>query len=137
MNKKICTFLILVLACLFISGCVDSSKEQRIVVYDYADDSEKEYDSSNIEINEFINDTFDYLMDKGNTLKEIPKEASPYKKITLYEKVNNAEDLVMNIELYCDEESFYCNADIGSEDPTHYKVELSEGLINSIVSIWE
>lgn len=63
MHIKNIMILLVAFICLLISGCGDSSKDQIIVIYDYSDNTEKEYDSTNETIDDLVNQICDFFLD--------------------------------------------------------------------------
>lgn len=51
------------LACLLISGCGDSSKDQSIVFYDCSSSTEKEYGTEDKTADDLVNQLCDYFLD--------------------------------------------------------------------------
>jgi len=106
------------LICLLLSGCGDSSKEQIIVVYDYSEGTEKEYDYTNEALDDLINQISDFFLDGESKTDEIPDEALGYKRIAVFqpdkkkpvEQQKIDDNKIINIEIYQYNDEFYCKA---------------------------
>lgn len=110
--------LLSLLICLLLSGCGESSKEQIIVVYDYSESSEKEFDYTNEALDNLINQISDFFLDAERKTDEIPSDASEYKRITVYqpdkkksvEQQKTDDSRIINIEIYQYNDELYCKA---------------------------
>lgn len=133
-------FLTMVLICISLSccGCGDDSKEQKIVVYDYTTESEKEYSSDNIEINEFINDISDLLLDGEAINADIPEEVQNYKRIILYQKDKKSkeEEKLIDMEIYVYDDEYYCETFLSFSQQS-YEIKLPPELAKRIEFIWK
>ena len=81
------------LACLLISGCGDSSKDQSIVFYDCSSSTEKEYGGADKAADDLVNQLCDYFLDGESETEEIPGEASDYKRIDVFQTDGHALEL--------------------------------------------
>lgn len=125
-------FLLSSLICLLLSGCGESSKEQIIVVYDYSESAEKEYDYTNEALDDLINQISDFFLDGERKTDEIPSEASEYKRITVYqpdkkkpvEQQKTDDNRIINIEIFQYNNELYCKAYFGYADQ-EYSAKLS------------
>lgn len=85
MHIKNIMILLVAFICLLISGCGDSSKDQIIVIYDYSDNTEKEYDSTNETIDDLVNQICDFFLDVESENVGILEEAMRYKRIVIFQ----------------------------------------------------
>lgn len=124
--------LLSLLICLLLSGCGDSSKEQIIVVYDYSESTEKEYDYTNETLDDLINQISDFFLDGERKTDDIPNEALGYKRITVYqpdkkktvEQQKTDDNRIINIEIYQYNNELYCKACFDYADQ-EYSAKLS------------
>ena len=120
------------LICLLLGGCGDSSKEQIIVVHDYSESTEKEYDYTNEALDDLINQISDFFLDGERKTDEIPNEALEYKRITVYqpdkkktaEQQKTDDNRIINIEIYQYDNELYCKAYFDYADQ-EYSAKLS------------
>ena len=106
------------LACLLISGCGDSSKDQSIVFYDCSSSTEKEYGAEDKTADDLVNQLCDYILDGESETEEIPGEASGYKRIDVFQTDGGTSagqqktdgDRIIHIELYRYNDEIYCKA---------------------------
>lgn len=116
-HKKFMVYFI-TLICLSASGCGDSSKDQIMVVYDYSNDVEKEYDAADEAMDGLVNSICDFFLDGESGTDEIPDGASGYKRIEVFQTDGKAsvgqqrteDDRLMHIEIYQYGDEFYCKA---------------------------
>lgn len=109
------------LACLLISGCGDSSKDQIIAVYDYSSSTEKEYGTEDKTADDLVNQLSDYFLDGESEAEEIPGEAYNYKRVDVFQTDGHAsagqqktdENRIIHIELYQYNDEIYCEARFG------------------------
>lgn len=142
MQLKTVTALFLLFICLSISGCGDSSKNQIIAVYDYTDNTEKDYDTSDTAMDNLVNQIFDYIMDAENSTDKIPGEALGYKRIEVFQtdgkrsgKPQKTDDnRLINIELYKYSNEFYCKACFNFSDQ-EYTVRLSSDIAAQVKNL--
>ena len=118
MHIKNIMILLVAFICLLISGCGDSGKDQIIVIYDYSDNTEKEYDSTNETIDDLVNQICDFFLDVESENVGIPEEAMRYKRIVIFqadkqksvEQQKTDENRLINFEIYQYNNEFYCKA---------------------------
>lgn len=133
-HKKLMVCLIM-LICLFVSGCGDSSKDQIIVVYDYSDSTEKEYDATNEAMDDLVNSISDFFLDGECGTVEIPDGALGYKRIEVFQTDGKAsagqqkteDNRLMNIEIYQYNDEFFCKASFAFSEQ-EYTAKLSDNL---------
>lgn len=131
--------LLAVFVCLLISGCGDSSKDQKIVIYDYLNNTEKEYDHSNEIVDDLVNQVCDFFLDGQSGSDEIPDGALEYKKIAVYqvdkkksvEQQKTDENRIINIEIYQYNDEYYCKAIFDFSDQK-YSAKLSTDITNQV-----
>lgn len=131
--------LLAVFVCLLISGCGDSSKDQKIVIYDYLNNTEKEYDHSNEIVDDLVNQICDFFLDGQSGSDEIPDGALEYKKIAVYqvdkkksvEQQKTDENRIINIEIYQYNDEYYCKAIFDFSDQ-EYSAKLSTDITNQV-----
>lgn len=124
--------LLAVFICLLISGCGDSSKDQIIMIYDYLDNTEREYDCTNEIVDDLVNQICDFFLDGQSGANEIPDEALEYKRIVVFqtdkkksvEQQKTDENKIINIEIYQYNDEFYCIASFDFSDQ-EYSAKLS------------
>ena len=112
------------LACLLISGCGDSSKDQSIVFYDCSSSTEKEYGGADKAADDLVNKLCDYFLDGESETEEIPGEASGYKRIDVFQTDSHAPtgqqkadgNRIIHIELYQYNDEIYCKASFDFSD---------------------
>lgn len=133
-HKKLMVCLIM-LICLFVSGCGNSSKDQIIVVYDYSDSTEKEYDATNEAMDDLVNSISDFFLDGECGTDEIPDGALGYKRIEVFQTDGKAsagqqkaeDNRFMHIEIYQYDHEFYCKASFAFSGQ-EYTAKLSDDL---------
>lgn len=131
--------LLTVCICLSISGCGDSSKSQVIVVYDYLESAEKEYDYTNENIDDLVNQICDFLLDGESGTDEIPSGALEYKRIDVFqtdkhksaEQQKTDDNRLVNIEIYQYNNEFYCKACFSFSDQ-EYSAKLSSDISTQV-----
>lgn len=112
------------LACLLISGCGDSSKDQIIAVYDYSSSTEKEYGGADKAADDLVNQLCDYFLDGECETEEIPSEALEYKRVDVFQTDSYASvgqqktdgNRIIHIELYRYNDEIYCKASFDFSD---------------------
>lgn len=127
--------LLAVFICLSISGCGDSGKSQVIMVYDYLDNTEKEYDYTNENIDDLVNQICDFFLDGESETYEIPSGALEYKRIDVFqtdkhksvEQQKTDDNRLVNIEIYQYNNEFYCKACFSFSDQD-YSAKLSSDI---------
>ena len=114
------------LACLLISGCGDSSKDQSIVFYDCSSSTEKEYGAEDKTADDLVNQLCDYFLDGESETEEIPGEASGYKRIDVFQtdgasagQQKTNENRIIHMELYQYNDEIYCKACFDFSDQEH------------------
>lgn len=116
-HKKFMVCLIM-LICLFASGCGDSSKDQIIMAYDYSDGTEKEYDATDEAMGDLVNSICDFFLDGECGTDEIPDGALGFKRIEVFQTDGKAsagqqktdDNRLILIEIYQYNDEFYCRA---------------------------
>lgn len=117
-NHKKLIVCFITLICLFASGCGDSSKDQIVVVYDYSNDTEKEYDATDEAMDNLVNSICDFFLDGESGTDEIPVGASGYERIEVFQTDGQAlagqqktdDNRIMHFEIYQYDDEFYCKA---------------------------
>lgn len=112
------------LACLLISGCGDSSKDQSIVFYDCSSSTEKEYGGADKAADDLVNQLCDYFLDGECETEEIPSEALEYKRVDVFQTDSYASvgqqitdgNRIIHIELYRYNDEIYCKASFDFSD---------------------
>ena len=112
------------LACLLISGCGDSSKDQSIVFYDCSSSTEKEYGGADKAADDLVNQLCDYFLDEECETEEIPSEALEYKRVDVFQTDSYASvgqqitdgNRIIHIELYRYNDEIYCKASFDFSD---------------------
>ena len=112
------------LACLLISGCGDSSKDQSIVFYDCSSSTEKEYGGADKAADDLVNQLCDYFLDGECETEEIPSEALEYKRVDVFQTDSYASvgqqitdgNRIIHIELYQYNDEIYCKASFDFSD---------------------
>lgn len=133
-HKKLMVCLIMPI-CLFVSGCGNSSKDQIIVVYDYSDSTEKEYDATNEVVDDLVNSISDFFLDGECETVEISDGALGYKRIEVFQTDGKAsagqqkteDNRLMNIEIYQYNDEFFCKASFAFSEQ-EYTAKLSDDL---------
>lgn len=139
-KKNIINFVLLI--CILLSGCGNSSKKQYIVEYDYLQNKEIIYNVEDEEINNFVDDLSDFIMDGEQIEIKVPRDAINYKKLMLYQekqynnKQKTDEDKLMDIEIYKYDEDFYCKAKLYFSQQD-CEMKLSPELSQQIKAIWK
>lgn len=115
LGKSVCIKNIMVLLpaliCLLFGGCgviIKDIKKQIMVVYDYSEDIEKEYDYTNEALANLIYQISDFFLDEERKTDEIPNEALRYKEITVFqsdkkkpaEQQKTDDNRIIKIEIY-------------------------------------
>lgn len=116
-RKKI-TACSAMLACLLISGCGESSKDQIIAVYDYSGSTEKEYGAEDKTTEDLVDQLCDYFLDGESEAEEIPDEAFHYKRIDVFQTDGGTPagqqrtdgNRIIHMELYQYNDEIYCEA---------------------------
>ena len=114
------------LACLLISGCGDSSKDQSIVFYDCSSSTEKEYGTEDKTADDLVNQLCDYFLDGECEAEEIPGGAFNYKRIDVFQtdgasagQQKTDENRIIHMELYQYNDEIYCKACFDFSDQEH------------------
>lgn len=135
MKKKITILISLFCLLISVSGCGDSSREQTITIYDYVENKKTVYDISSKEIDAFVNNICDYLLEEESETIDIPKEALKYKQINIFQgKQQTAEKRIVNIEIFTHNNALYCNAFFGFSD-SDYTVKLSQDIAKQLEAL--
>ena len=122
------------LACLLISGCGDSSKDQSIVFYDCSSSTEKEYGAEDKTADDLVNQLCDYFLDGECEAEEIPGGAFNYKRIDVFQtdgasagQQKTDENRIIHMELYQYNDEIYCKACFDFSDQ-EYTAKLPAGI---------
>ncbi|MEY8237303.1 hypothetical protein AALA36_16545 [Lachnospiraceae bacterium 66-29] len=122
------------LACLLISGCGDSSKDQSIVFYDCSSSTEKEYGTEDKTADDLVNQLCDYFLDGECEAEEIPGGAFNYKRIDVFQtdgasagQQKTDENRIIHMELYQYNDEIYCKACFDFSDQ-EYTAKLPAGI---------
>ena len=137
-HKKFMVCLIM-LVCLFASGCGDSSKDQIIVVYDYSDGTEKEYDATDEAMDDLVNSICDFFLDGKCGTDEILDGALGFKRIEVFQTDGKAsagqqktdDNRLMLIEIYQYNDEFYCKANFAFSEQ-EYTAKLSADISSQL-----